>query len=35
VLNGEDENKNRIYVVLDRVDRHYALAPSSLQAGKY
>lgn len=35
ILNGTDENKNRIYVVLDRVDKHYALEPSTLQAGKY
>lgn len=35
ILTGTDENKNRLYVVLDRVDRHYALTPSSLQAGKY
>lgn len=35
ILTGTDENRNRLYVVLDRVDRRYALTPSSLQAGKY
>jgi hypothetical protein len=35
VLSGTDENNRQLYVVLDRVDRHYALKPSSLQAGKY
>lgn len=35
VLTGVDENKNNIYVVLDRVDKKYALTPSTLNAGKY
>ncbi|MBV7530843.1 hypothetical protein [Chitinophaga sp. sic0106] len=35
ILTGTDEKKNRIYVVLDRVDKHYALEPGKLQAGKY
>lgn len=35
VLTGEDENKNSLYVVLDRVDRKYTLAPGKLQAGNY
>jgi hypothetical protein len=35
VLTGVDENKNNIYVVLDRVDKKYALSPSTLNAGKY
>jgi len=35
VLRGINENKDSIYVVLDRVNRHYALSESSLQAGKY
>lgn len=35
VLTGVDENKNNIYVVLDRVDKKYALSPSSLNAGNY
>jgi len=35
VLTGVNENKDSIYVVLDRVDKHYALSESSLQAGKY
>lgn len=35
VLTGVDENKNNIYVVLDRINREYTLTPSTLQAGKY
>ncbi|HEY9261076.1 hypothetical protein, partial [Chitinophaga sp.] len=35
ILTGTDENKNSIYVVLDRVDKKYALTPSTLNAGKY
>ncbi len=35
VLSGVDENKDSLYVVLDRVDRKYTLAPSKLQAGNY
>lgn len=35
ILTGVDENKNNIYVVLDRIDRKYTLTPSTLQAGKY
>ncbi|MGF6930018.1 hypothetical protein QFZ48_005518 [Chitinophaga sp. W2I13] len=35
VLTGVDENKNNIYVVLDRINRDYTLTPSTLQAGKY
>ncbi|WP_207512968.1 hypothetical protein [Longitalea luteola] len=35
VLTGINENKDSIYVVLDRIDRRYALAESSLQAGNY
>lgn len=35
VLSGEDENKHSLYVVLDRVEKPYALSPSSLEAGKY
>ncbi|GEP92024.1 hypothetical protein SAMN05660909_04143 [Chitinophaga terrae (ex Kim and Jung 2007)] len=35
ILTGEDENKNSLYVVLDRVEKPYALSPSQLQAGKY
>jgi hypothetical protein len=35
ILSGIDENKDSIYVVLDRVNRQYALTPSTLEAGKY
>lgn len=35
VLNGVDENKDSVYIVLRRIDRKYALSESSLQAGKY
>jgi hypothetical protein len=35
ILTGVNENKDSIYVVLDRVNRPYALSESSLQAGKY
>jgi hypothetical protein len=35
ILSGINENKDSIYVVLDRIDRKYALSESSLQAGKY
>jgi hypothetical protein len=35
ILTGVNENKDSIYVVLDRINRHYALSESELQAGKY
>ncbi|MFY0255689.1 hypothetical protein ACDQ55_17230 [Chitinophaga sp. 30R24] len=35
VLSGVDENKDSIYVVLDRVNKQYALSRSTLQAGNY
>lgn len=35
VLTGINEDKNNIYVVLDRVDRKYVLPQSTLEAGKY
>ena len=35
ILNGINENKDSIYVVLDRVKRPYVLAKSTLNAGKY
>jgi hypothetical protein len=35
ILSGVNENKDSIYVVLDRVSRNWALTESSLQAGKY
>jgi hypothetical protein len=35
ILSGINENKDSIYVVLDRINRKYALSESSLKAGKY
>jgi hypothetical protein len=35
VLWGIDERRDSLYVVLDRVDRKYALSKSTLEAGKY
>lgn len=35
ILTGVDENKDSLYVVLDKVDRKYILPESSLSAGKY
>ncbi|GAB3782875.1 hypothetical protein GCM10028818_39640 [Spirosoma horti] len=35
VLTGLNENKEAIYVVLDRIDRKYALSKSTLNAGEY
>jgi hypothetical protein len=35
ILRGINEKKDSIYVVLDRVDRPYVLAKSTLNAGKY
>lgn len=35
LLSGINENKDSIYVVLDRINRNYVLTESSLQAGKY
>ncbi|MBD2756189.1 hypothetical protein [Spirosoma validum] len=35
ILTGINENKDSIYVVLDRVDRPYALSKSTLNAGTY
>jgi hypothetical protein len=35
ILRGVDERRDSIYVVLDRVDRKYALSKSTLEAGKY
>lgn len=35
ILTGIDEHKDSLYVVLERVDRHFALTPSTLVAGKY
>jgi hypothetical protein len=35
VLSGVDEKNDSIYIVLNRVNKNYALTESSLQAGKY
>jgi hypothetical protein len=35
ILTGVNERKDSIYVVLDKVNRQYALKDSKLQAGKY
>lgn len=35
ILTGIDENNDSLYVVLERIDRKYALKESNLQAGKY
>jgi hypothetical protein len=35
ILRGIDERRDSVYVVLDRVDRKYALSKSTLEAGKY
>lgn len=35
ILSGIDENKDSIYVVLDRINRKYVLTESSLKAGEY
>ncbi|XHR97192.1 hypothetical protein ACFJIV_11380 [Mucilaginibacter sp. UC70_90] len=35
VLTGKDDKKNDAYIVLDRVNRQYALTDSKLVAGKY
>ena len=35
ILSGVNERSDSIYIVLDRIDRNFALTESSLQAGKY
>lgn len=35
ILEGLNENQDSLYVVLDRIDRKYALSESTLVAGKY
>jgi hypothetical protein len=35
VLTGKDDKKNDVYIVLERVNRPYALEDSKLVAGKY
>jgi hypothetical protein len=35
VLTGINENKDSVYIVLDRINKNFALTESSLQGGKY
>lgn len=35
ILSGIDENRDSVYVVLDRINKPYTLTDSKLQAGKY
>ncbi len=35
ILTGIDDHKDSVYIVLDRIQRNFALTESSLQAGKY
>ena len=35
ILSGVNENKDSVYIVLDKIARNYALTESGLQAGKY
>jgi hypothetical protein len=35
ILSGVNENKDSVYIVLDKIPRNYALTESSLQAGNY
>ena len=35
ILSGVNEKNDSVYIVLDRIDRNFALTESSLQAGKY
>jgi hypothetical protein len=35
ILSGINENKDSVYIVLDKIARNYALTESDLQAGKY
>jgi len=35
ILSGINENKDSVFIVLDRINRNYALSQSSLQAGNY
>lgn len=35
ILEGTDENKDQIYVVLDRVERSYNISASEVQGGQY
>jgi hypothetical protein len=35
ILEGTDENKNKLHMVLNRIDRKYALSEGKLEAGKY
>ena len=35
ILSGINENRDSVYIVLDRINRNFALTESSLQAGNY
>ena len=35
ILSGVNDKNDSVYIVLDRIDRNFALTESSLQAGKY
>ena len=35
ILHGLTQNKDSIYVILDKVDKQYLLSPSKLEAGQY
>ncbi len=35
ILTGTDDRKNSVYIVLDKVNKQYALSESTLEAGKY
>lgn len=35
VLTGTDENRDSVYIVLDRIDKNYALSEGKLVAGQY
>jgi hypothetical protein len=35
VLNGIDENRDSVHIILDRIDRPYQITGSTLNAGKY
>ncbi len=35
ILSGVNERNDSVYIVLERIDKNFALTESSLQAGKY
>ncbi|QMU31602.1 hypothetical protein HUW48_17470 [Adhaeribacter radiodurans] len=35
ILTGTDDKKNSVYIMLDKVNKQYALSESTLEAGKY